>query len=275
MMNWLDDTLYDCGHHPVFVFDMDDTLCEPGKEVLPNMVQNLRTLKRQTFCKTFISTASSLDTVTARAAGLLVGKEPLVDGIVTGLCSSFAAVHPDQLGPNKIQVLGTAEPLAFTLEDIQLMNQLVADSPFPHKTGKHLLFHTNDSYASFSILGKEHSQEAREAYIEYDYETDERVKVIEKLKESFDGRYEVFSGGRTGIDIVHWNNAKDSINRIIDWHVDKAFFIGDGFETHGNDVPMENVFNRRNIFRVNDFEEASRFIYDLCNYSSVQVDLCL
>jgi len=137
--------------------------------------------------------------------------------------------------PFRIQDRDAVNSLRWTCE------RLVRDSPWPdhHKTGDH--FQERVGSFSFSVLGKRYGPAQREAYIEWERRTGERIRLIEQLyrHDSFE-HFDYFLGGQTGIDVVRRGCHKGRIFDMLKDISGPVYAIGDGMMRYGNDRPLRD-----------------------------------
>jgi len=241
---WYDDVEYTTGHYPAFVFDLDGTLCDHGGNVSEEVFDALSNLQNKFLAELFICTGSSYDDVRERAAVLFKEDDWLVDGIISGLGSSFTTFEDGEPTHH-----GMAPALNFTLDDGLWMRELIDSSGSPVKTGEHMRLHTGDSYASFSIAGKGLTPEQRQEYIAWDHDNFERIKLVRLMREKWKDRYEVFLGGQTGIDIVNHRCDKESAIYacLSPESYNNTFFVGDGHGPLGGDEPVFKALGKNYV----------------------------
>ena len=134
----------------------------------------------------------------------------------------------------------------------ELLNELdliVSMSPYTTKTGQH--YEIRQGAMNFSIVGRRATNSQRKAYAKYDAEHNERMKVVESLREGHQ-YLDFVIGGAVSIDIFPTGNDKSQImrNYFKDLPKDATInFVGDRIEAPGNDyalaVEIEKMKNGR------------------------------
>ena len=118
------------------------------------------------------------------------------------------------------------------------LDTIVKKSEYHEKTGKH--YEERPGMLNFSIVGRNATEDQRQAYSEYDNETKEREKIIEKLKGVYSS-LDFVVGGAVSIDIFKTGNDK---SQIIDRYFEEAIehneiiFVGDRVAFPGNDYAL-------------------------------------
>jgi phosphomannomutase len=118
-------------------------------------------------------------------------------------------------------------------EVFDYLEQLLAQSLFPHKAGNHI--EIRKGMVNFSIAGRKCSFEQRELYKEWDKEYQERIYFRKKLKNQFKN-IDVYIGGETGLDIFRKGFGKSqAISKIKSEPSDVIYYFGDQIFPGGND----------------------------------------
>jgi len=240
---------------PHFFFDLDGTLCEPGKAISDSTLYTLGLFKHLFNAKVYIVTASNFETVFEKHDLLHYNEDYefyTIDGIFTGLASRLHSMVDGQL----VEDEETTDAEAIKWEGlVDELSSIAADSGFTEKTEPHMVMHSLGRYASFSVLGKAYTPEQRAAYIEYDKENHEREKIVKRLRESYPNHI-FYVGGETGIDIAMNGTQKNHAFHCIEPDMNISYYFGDGFGLYGNDEDMEYAFHSYNIFKCRDHAQA-------------------
>jgi len=106
-----------------------------------------------------------------------------------------------------------------------------------HKSGSNN-FEYRTGMLNFSVVGRDISQEQREAYYQWDLIEQERLKICSKFNEMFK-RYDLEAciGGKISIDIQGIGKDKGQIYDYLSMYDHKVFF-GDKCEPGGNDFSL-------------------------------------
>ena len=122
------------------------------------------------------------------------------------------------------------------LEIIKYLEELLNESQFTEKTGRHIEF--RKGMVNFSIPGRNCSYEQRELYKTWDIKHQERKYFYEKIKDRFD-HIDVYIGGETGLDIFKKGQAKSqAISKIRTEKSDIIYYFGDQIFPGGNDYDV-------------------------------------
>ncbi len=116
-------------------------------------------------------------------------------------------------------------------------------SKFPVRTGKHI--EKRPGNVNFSILGRggDINFEEREMYVEWDKETNERLDILDRLRNEFPD-LSITLGGQTGLDIGPMGSDKSQILRDFD-KSDQLYFFGDKMDEGGNDYSLAEAVKKR------------------------------
>jgi phosphomannomutase len=142
------------------------------------------------------------------------------------------------------------------------LEQILADSKFYRKTGKHI--EERPGLVNFSIVGRNCNLEDRYMYRGWDEDKKERFTIAESLSEKYpDIRFEV--AGETGIDITPLGADKSQIIRDFDLKNDRIHFFGDKMEPGGNDYQLSLVLARsgQDITQVKTWEDTWKALKQL------------
>ena len=114
-------------------------------------------------------------------------------------------------------------------------------SSYHTKTGNHIEHRTG--LVNFSIVGRNATQEQREAYYKYDCSNHERATIAQELNKKFGKKINATVAGETGIDIVKPGSDKSQV--VPDFDGQDIVFFGDKTEEGGNDYTIAEAFKGR------------------------------
>jgi len=127
------------------------------------------------------------------------------------------------------------------------LENLVASSPYPIKTGRHI--NQRPGSINFSIVGRNADNAQRSAYKAYDNDTKERIKLIKEIESNLPN-YEAYLGGDISIDITKSGANKSQCVgyiRTIDGITDIIFFA-DRIGPNGIDQPFCDTMAANDTF---------------------------
>lgn len=110
------------------------------------------------------------------------------------------------------------------------------------KAGKHI--EERVGLINFSTVGRNCTQEQRDAYDEWDKQNQERKFICEYLNAKYP-EYEAVKGGQISIDIYERGKNKAQILDHLDG--EPFTFFGDHLEPGGNDYPVKQVAEQRGL----------------------------
>jgi phosphomannomutase len=119
-----------------------------------------------------------------------------------------------------------------TMDEELSIYKLIDNSPYPIRTGKHIEKRLGS--VNVSVLGRNHTPEQRQEYIEWDKRTNERSAIASQLNFMFPG-LEAVIGGETGIDIYERGKNKGQVRQYLEGPIT---FFGDKCDFGGNDYPL-------------------------------------
>ena len=120
---------------------------------------------------------------------------------------------------------------------ISRLLSIASESHTKYKTGTFIEW--RGSQINFSVIGRNCSQDQREDYVKWDKKSNERKKIVERLKEEFEGWGLGFNlGGQISIDITRkeWDKTY-AFEHIPDDPLECIFF-GDKVVEGGNDYSI-------------------------------------
>ncbi len=138
------------------------------------------------------------------------------------------------------------------------LNHFLETTLWKEKCGNH--FEQRVGLVNFSIIGRNCSQEQREAYYNWDKKNQERVKICDFLMEKFPN-IEAAVGGQISIDIYEKGKNKA---QVLDEIEGEIYFFGDKMDKGGNDYPianrLENDKRKYTLFKVKNPNETWNFL---------------
>lgn len=135
------------------------------------------------------------------------------------------------------------------------------ESMFDVRTGNHI--EDRPGMVNFSVVGRNATQEQREAYVLYDMFTNERNTIADAFNIMFPD-LEARVGGETGIDISPKGTDKSQI--LKDFEEDDAlYFFGDAMQEGGNDYPLKAALEKRDHYSLCVQVESWSHTYDKLN----------
>jgi phosphomannomutase len=145
---------------------------------------------------------------------------------------------------------------------IKLLEGFLVSSSYEKRTSNHI--EERVGLLNFSVIGRDCTQEEREAYCEWDKNSNERIQMVEKIMNTFP-ELEVSVGGQISIDIypkgASKGQAKDWILNYLNEDVNIHFY-GDKTEIGGNDYDLAKVLkgDKHKVFQVNDWQETYKLL---------------
>jgi phosphomannomutase len=223
------------------IFDMDGTLTAPTQHISDEMMDSLSSL-RPAYNK-YLVTGSDLDKVLNQIPEhfLLKNFEKVftcngtrVYNTRLDLDDETKPFAPDMI--HKIELLDH-----YSQGDINhLISRLLmiaSESHTKYKTGTFVEW--RGSQINFSVVGRNCSLDQREDYVKWDNKSNERKKIVEKLKEEFSGWGLGFNlGGQISIDITRKEWDKTYAMKYIPESPLDCIYFGDKVVKGGNDYTI-------------------------------------
>ena len=113
------------------------------------------------------------------------------------------------------------------------LNRLVETSQWKEHYGNHI--EERGALVNFSVVGRDCTQEQREAYYKWDQQSNERSRYVKYLNEKFPD-YEISKGGEISMDIYPKGRNKGQIVDKLEG--ERFIFFGDQLVSGGNDKPI-------------------------------------
>ena len=141
------------------------------------------------------------------------------------------------------------------------LNQFLKDSPYPIKTSNHI--EERIGLVNFSVVGRDCTQEERDAYGLWDDEHKERLEIADKINKAYP-TLEASVGGQISIDI-HPKGANKS--QAKQWILSKyrepveIHFFGDKTLPGGNDYDLAKILNKpHKVYQVEDWTQTENIL---------------
>lgn len=214
-----------------YVFDMDGTLTESRKPILPEHKEMFVELCKQH--DVYIVTGSDIGKVTEQ-----LGSDILSITKAVYTCSGATKYNKHgKVFESDWKGMPELDKLCLALREISHWSGDYFGTPLEHRKG----------VVNFSVVGRECTEEARQEYFAWDNEHKERIKFCEAINLLFP-LLNATVGGQISIDIVKSGHNKSSIMQDKDEFEksDYVVFIGDRMDPNGNDYPLaKEVVNHR------------------------------
>ena len=223
------------------IFDMDGTLTPPTQKISPEMLSTLSNIPPG--YKKYLVTGSDLTKVLNQ-----IPEEFLLQNFRKVFTCNGTRVYDtsldmdDETKPFQPDLVHKIDLLDhYSQADLNhLISRLLAiasESHTKYKTGTFIEW--RESQINFSVVGRNCSLDQRENYVTWDKKSNERKKIVEKLKEEFSGWGLGFNlGGQISIDITRkeWN--KSYALQFIPESNEDCIFFGDKIVAGGNDFEI-------------------------------------
>ena len=223
------------------IFDMDGTLTPPTQKISTEMLSTLSSIPPG--YKKYLVTGSDLTKVLNQ-----IPEEFLLQNFRKVFTCNGTRVYDtsldmdDETKPFQPDLVHKIDLLDhYSQADINhLVSRLLAiasESHTKYKTGTFIEW--RESQINFSVVGRNCSLDQRENYVIWDKKSNERKKIVEKLKEEFSGWGLGFNlGGQISIDITRkeWN--KSYALQFIPESNEDCIFFGDKIVAGGNDFEI-------------------------------------
>ena len=223
------------------IFDMDGTLTPPTQKISPEMLSTLSNIPPG--YKKYLVTGSDLTKVLNQ-----IPEEFLLQNFRKVFTCNGTRVYDtsldmdDETKPFQPDLVHKIDLLYhYSQADINhLVSRLLAiasESHTKYKTGTFIEW--RESQINFSVVGRNCSLDQRENYVIWDKKSNERKKIVAKLKEEFSGWGLGFNlGGQISIDITRkeWN--KSYALQFIPESNEDCIFFGDKIVAGGNDFEI-------------------------------------
>jgi len=210
------------------LFDVDGTLTVPRNVATPDMLQFMQDLKKHV--KVGIVGGSDLSKIA----------EQLGDNVLTAFDYVFSenglVAHQEgkQIAIQSLKkFLGEERLKTF----INFVLHYIADLDIPVKRGTFIEF--RNGMLNVSPIGRNCSQEERDAFEKYDKEANVRPKMVEILREKFADYGLTYSiGGQISFDVFPQGWDKTYCLQFVEKDFDEIHFFGDKTFPGGNDYEI-------------------------------------
>lgn len=149
------------------------------------------------------------------------------------------------------------------IEVEHFLNGVLESSTYPIKTGKH--FEQRKGSVNFSTIGRNCTQEQRDAYYEWDKVNKERATIVKNFNDRFKD-IDISVGGQISMDVLPIGRDK---GQILDDINEPFTFFGDHLFPGGNDFPilrealLQDKFNNSKFYQVQDWIHTALILTDL------------
>jgi len=137
------------------------------------------------------------------------------------------------------------------------------ESDFSIRTGNHI--EERPGMVNFSVVGRNADANQRAAYVTFEEQNSERIKIASAFNTMFPD-LQATVGGETGIDIAPKGADKSQIVKDFDSE-DHIVFFGDAIFEGGNDWPLALELTNRNVnyncHKVNSWQETWKILKNL------------
>lgn len=203
------------GHLNSYVFDVDGVLCDRGK-VIDKDFKNWF-IEWMQDKQTFIVTGNTKEKTIIK-----IGQEILDHSFINFYClGNVINIGNKDVFINQFTLLE---------DERKYITQFIKDLGFKYKTGNHFDIRTGSINISFP--GQDSLTEHRQAFIEYDNETNVRLKFVKEFCEKFP-KYDAGIGGDVSVDIFLRGCGKEQIIEQITGKT--IMYFGDRPEQYGID----------------------------------------
>jgi phosphomannomutase len=223
------------------IFDMDGTLTPATQKISKEMLQGLEAVPNG--FKKYLVTGSDMSKVLNQ-----IPESFLLENFSKVFTCNGTRVYntsldlDDETRPLEPELVHKIELVDhYSQADINhLVSRLLsiaAESHTKYKTGTFIEW--RGSQINFSVIGRNCSLEQRQDYVKWDKKSNERKKIVEKLKDEFQGWGLGFNlGGQISIDITRKEWDKSYAFNFIDEDPEDCVFFGDKITPGGNDFEI-------------------------------------
>ena len=144
---------------------------------------------------------------------------------------------------------------------LDYLNSILKSSEYHHRAGKHL--EDRGSLLNFSVVGRNCSVMERENYFEWDNKNNERLSIVDYIKEEWP-ELDASKGGQISVDIHIKGKDKSQMLDSIGW--ESITFIGDRTMPGGNDYPLAQAIEKANagkVYQVDGWKETKSILEKL------------
>lgn len=221
-----------------FIFDVDGTLTPSRQTIAPEF--------REFFLQFIKDNKVWLVTGSDHAKTVEQLGQDITDNVVTVYNCSGNDVYFKGKRVN-------SKPFDAPKELYDLMHGWLNTSAFPLRTGNHI--EERPGTINFSIVGRNATIGERKLYIKHDLECRERETIAFQINMEFPN-ITATVGGETGIDIYRKGGDKSQILEDFDAPYKDIYFFGDKCEQGGNDYPLANKLNQKQVYNVTGWKNT-------------------
>jgi phosphomannomutase len=221
-----------------FIFDVDGTLTPSRQTIIPEFKEFFSQFIKDN--KVWLVTGSDYAKTVEQ-----LGKD-ITDNVVTVYNCSGNDVYFKGKRVN-------SKPFDAPKELYDLMYGWLNTSAFPLRTGNHI--EERPGTINFSIVGRNATLGERKLYIKHDLECRERESIAFQINMEFPN-ITATVGGETGIDIYRKGGDKSQILEDFDAPYKDIYFFGDKCEQGGNDYPLANKLNQKQVYNVTGWKNT-------------------
>ena len=221
-----------------FIFDVDGTLTPSRQTITPEFKEFFSQFIKDN--KVWLVTGSDYAKTVEQ-----LGKD-ITDNVVTVYNCSGNDVYFKGKRVN-------SKPFDAPKELYDLMHGWLNTSAFPLRTGNHI--EERPGTINFSIVGRNATLGERKLYIKHDLECRERESIAFQINMEF-SNVTATVGGETGIDIYRKGGDKSQILEDFDAPYKDIYFFGDKCEQGGNDYPLANKLNQKQVYNVTGWKNT-------------------
>lgn len=223
------------------IFDMDGTLTPATQPMSENMARAIMSISNH--YKKYLVSGSGYDKITQQIPELF-----LLDNFERVCACNGTTVfntnidQDDETRPvagdmiHRVQLLDHYSQADLNHLISRLM-KIVSESHTKYKTGTFIEW--RGSQINFSVIGRNCSLDQREDYVKWDTKSNERVRIVNKLEEEFQGWGLGFKlGGQISIDITRKEWDKTYSFKHIPFDPVECIYFGDKIIEGGNDYEI-------------------------------------
>ncbi len=243
----------------IYLFDVDGTLT-PAKEKIDSR-----------FAKTFLRWMKGKEVYIVSGGSFVRILDQLGAPIIDECAGVFACMGNifyqklDQINPSGFDEWQIVYENKFRKPRglFKRLDQIVEDSPYLTKTGKH--YEERIGMLNFSIVGRNATMEQRKDYAEYDAQHQERQALVAKLTKQYRS-LDFVIGGAASIDVF---KSGDDKSQIINKYFKEALehnqimFVGDRIPLPGNDASLAIALRAHangQAFEVEGWEDTAELL---------------
>lgn len=255
----------------IYMFDVDGTLT-PSRRMMDKDFQDIfkKWANKNTF---FLVTGSDLEKI----------KQQLPMDIITKAQGVFCCCGNDYYIPSSFNNQPVVDPGPIFLDKrysrtfeppedlLQYLTKTLEESKYHHRAGNHI--EDRGSLLNFSVVGRNCSVMERENYFKWDNEHNERLSIVNYIKEEWP-ELDASKGGQISIDIHIKGRDKSQIMDEIHSPVPANYiFFGDRTTKGGNDYPLAKVINKLptgKVIQVDRWEDTMAKIVELHTVANLE-----